>query len=578
MIDVPKIPGITPIIADKQSVGQVADGGRAGGQNTLYTARVINQTPQGNTTLQLTQAGQALETTVNTNLSLNRGAELALRFLAGNQTAGSHFQAKIEAINNQPLTQAQQQQQTVIRGTLLPATSAPSQPVSVNVSQSAPVQAVIVTPEPARGLPNQPPLQTGDVVTARILNAPPAGPNQYTANVVGTEKSGEVVLKTPLGTIKLPAGTNLEQGSNVTVRLTPPSATATGVETKLTVQAGQQVAAIPLTPNAQPNPALPANATLTPTDKLILHVLSSQLPNNPASPSAPAVSSNPAFTATVIGQEGSQAIVKTSLGTLKLASSTPLPQGTTLQLEVVSHTATQSLAVKSDALTAILAQRYPQLFTQNASIFQELASALTTLNIPQTSAIPQLAGNQSAASLLWFLSAFMNNKGERYPPAEIRTQLEAAGRTELLTKLDSAVQSLSARFAEPSPQGWQSLLFPFYDGEVLHHGELHMRKQKQGADDEKRKKDLIHFIVSVSLERYGDIQLDGMVRRGEERAELSLVVRSKKDLSPQMQQDIRKLFEGSNELTGIGGSIQFHKGDFPFDPAHEGTHQAEIVA
>lgn len=41
----------------------------------------------------------------------------------------------------------------------------------------------------------------------------------FTGTVIGTEKSGEAVIKTPLGTLKLPAGINLPQGSILTLEV-----------------------------------------------------------------------------------------------------------------------------------------------------------------------------------------------------------------------------------------------------------------------------------------------------------------------------------------------------------------------
>ncbi len=48
----------------------------------------------------------------------------------------------------------------------------------------------------------------------------------FTGQVVGTERSGETVLQTPLGTIKLPAGIALPQGSQVTLEVVAHSTAA----------------------------------------------------------------------------------------------------------------------------------------------------------------------------------------------------------------------------------------------------------------------------------------------------------------------------------------------------------------
>ena len=81
----------------------------------------------------------------------------------------------------------------------------PAQPAATGQSSSAPQ-----TPN----TPAQAGAPSGSPQVPQITNNP-----TFVANVIGTESSGEVVIKTPMGTLKLPAGTNLPQGAELTMEV-----------------------------------------------------------------------------------------------------------------------------------------------------------------------------------------------------------------------------------------------------------------------------------------------------------------------------------------------------------------------
>ncbi|MCH8835756.1 MAG: hypothetical protein IH925_07395 [Proteobacteria bacterium] len=62
-------------------------------------------------------------------------------------------------------------------------------------------------------------------------------------------------------------------------------------------------------------------------------------------------------------------------------------------------------------------------------------------------------------------------------------------------------------------------------------------------------------MIDVELERFGHLQLDGLVRARNKR--LDLIVRTASPLPRQMHDDIRRIFRDATELTGIKGVVAF---------------------
>ncbi len=293
----------------------------------------------------------------------------------------------------------------------------------------------------------------------------------------------------------------------------------------------------------------------------------------------------PAFQAVVIGTEQSgEVVVKSDIGTLKLLLSEPVPRGTTLTLQLQSLAASGAgnSAQPTPSAPLFLSQtleEFARHFAEPEGPIQQLAQFIKQIDTsPQQNLLKQTFPNgqqQVASKLLWFLGGVQSGSVERFVGSELHQRL-ASGQPELLNKLEQVFTNLRLLSQEPNANGWQSYLFPILHGEDVSAGRIYVRKEKEDGEKKGNKKQGdTRFIVEVTLEEAGPLQLDGFVRQRiaekltgrQYETELELQIRSYKPMTRDMQHGIYEVFQAVNETTGLKGSLAFQVVEhFPVDP------------
>ena len=85
------------------------------------------------------------------------------------------------------------------------------------------------------------------------------------------------------------------------------------------------------------------------------------------------------------------------------------------------------------------------------------------------------------------------------------------------------------------------------------------------------------FVIDVQLSRLGRLQLDGLIR--DEGNALDLIVRSETHLANIIQNNIRTIFNGTTNISGIKGGVNFQAApaDFIDVPDPENTDNVGLV-
>ena len=278
------------------------------------------------------------------------------------------------------------------------------------------------------------------------------------------------------------------------------------------------------------------------------------------------VTHNQAFTATVIGTEKSgEIILQTPLGTLKLPAGMHLPQGTQLVME--------SLAVQPGkiALTNENAANLP-LFqvVRGDTVLEELTTLLKTLEAETGQALlpkvmAQAGSKQFAARLLWFLVNIQQGGTQDWLGKEGQSILKQYDKQELVPRIEKLFTSLRTLITESTPQGWNSILLPFYDGERYQQVWWHMHREH---NKNKAKKDSdIRFLVELHPDQLGEMQIDGLVKRQHARKQVDIIVRTHATIPEAMQREMMAVFTTSLEITGTDGKLRFQTMEtFPVHP------------
>lgn len=561
MIDIPILPsaiapGITSQEPGLENIAlKVPQGLEKLVKGALVDATVVRQEHVTNPLLRFNAAGITNnELPISTRLALPDGVQVQIKVLsntlpgsaeaqiqqrATGQPVKPDFQAQILTVDGKPLPPGQAAGTDTIRA-LLPnfpggpaatAASSTAAPTTtgatiVNVSGGSFVNATVITPEQGataylpQGNAGQP-LQPADTLRLHIV-------------------ASTLPSRLPEGTSPAPQAAQ----PSATVASQVNAYTKLSIEGASLQQATESFAARGFTPP----PALPQSASVAPLG----------------------TATN--FTGIVIGTERSgEAVLQTPLGLIRLPAGLSLPQGTALTLETI----TVLPAADKTAAAELPSGRISALISRD---FGELAALLTRadggVNMPPPQAvIPHAADRQFAAKLLWFISGVSQGSAGTWLGPEARRALEDSGNRAMLQKLEGTFHALKGMLAEPNPQGWVSLPFPVWDGEKLQQGMFHLHRDPESEKEQRRKKDS-RFMVEVSLESTGEMQIDGLVQDNS----LDLVIRTHVPMPDDMRSDILRIFEDTNAQTGFTGTVIFQSlVNFPVHPMAGAEEQGIVV-
>ena len=368
---------------------------------------------------------------------------------------------------------------------------------------------------------------------------------------ITTRLSGQVsptaqaTQSTPTGTAPAKASLGASLRGGLT-RIGSGIARLSGMLPSSTSTPGTQAAAQPLQPGGQ----------------LEMRLLSVQQPGThasgstagatpPASTTAPA---RPPLSATVNGQTTSGLpTLKTSLGTFALMTKTPLQAGAQLTFEM---TATPARPGPAPGVSAFWAR---EGLAQGKEGWQNLTDALEVLKgaDPKThqavirAALPA-ADNRLAANMLFFLSALRGGDLRAWMGGTATRILQTQA-PDVMRRLGDDFQQLSRAADDPASADWRLTVLPFLNGSAIEPIRFFLRGKKRDGDD--GDDEATRFVIDVDMSQIGKIQLDGLIRA--ERKHVDLIIRTKRPLPPQMQQDIQTIFKDAGELTGMVGGLVF---------------------
>ena len=487
---------------------------------------------------------------VQTNVALPRDAAVVLVV----QSLGPQVQLHIVSIDGRPLA-------AVLR---LPVPSAPAPSAALLAATGAPASAGTgaATAKGTAGTAPAP-LAAGGTDTATFLR-PAQGATAATAARAAPGGPGATAARPAFTAAKTgfaaPAGPSAATGR----------ASAPGTAHFATAAAGS----LPARPGAQGVPGsapaaaqgVPGSAPAAAQGALVAGTRMNVtiLAVQPAAQAAPAAAFRaPAaglalgqtLTGTVAGMTVSnQPMVHTPAGVLAFATRTLLPQGGTVTFQVteepVPPPAPETAPLRGVPEGLVFSRGWPTLDEAlvalndaNAVLAQHLVNAI----IPRPDA-------HLGANILFFLAALRGGDIRGWlgdGPGRLLQRV----RPDVMARLKDEFGRLARLAEDPGPGDWRIALIPLHNGAQIERIRLFLRRHGEDEEEGAGGRRGTRFVIDVELERFGRLQLDGLVRARNKR--LDLIVRTALPLPPQMHDDIRRIFRDATELTGIKGAVAF---------------------
>jgi len=499
---------------------------------TPIEGQVIDLLRQGQVRLQ-TSVGAL---TVRTGLPLVLNSTLALVV----QSAAPQAQLQITSINGQAPHLA-------LRNVAGTATGAGGAAAVAPVSANPPVTLTLgatVTATFLRSI-GVPGSQPGTAAATQTGGAgapqPGAGARAATGTTPAATPSGQPGTAAPAGS---------GPGTGAPAPGTAPSPLAAGSGQPATTPVhGRSAAAAPLSGGAiLPTP---------PGTQAAVRIVSLQPPGQPIPPTpgtAPGTAifaSGQTVAGTVSGATApGHAVVHTPLGDVSLATRAPLPVGTSVIFEVVGSPTPLPSQPPAHGAAFMLGEprHWPQLLEAVQALGEinpQAAQHLVNTLIPRPDA-------QLAANMLFFLSALRGGDIRSWLGDGIVRDLQRH-RPGILARLGESFRQMTRMAEEPIAGDWRAGLIPFHTGAAIEQIRLFLRQQNRNGDEGVQAG--TRFVVDVELTRTGRLQLDGLLREGNKH--LDLIVRTDAPLAPNMQEDIRGIFNEAGQLTGLKGGVTF---------------------
>ncbi len=123
-------------------------------------------------------------------------------------------------------------------------------------------------------------------------------------------------------------------------------------------------------------------------------------------------------------------------------------------------------------------------------------------------------------------------------------------------KLQNDLDNLQNLTEQLSDDEWNFVLVPINDGQKLLSVKV-FTKHEQILEDEDLK--TRRFIVELDMDKLGTIVIDGLITNKNQQQNLSISVRSSNPLPEELEQEIRELFEMTSDITGQSGNLSFTK-------------------
>jgi hypothetical protein len=507
--------------------------------------------------------------TIHTPLPLKIGSEVTLQL----QSLGTQMQAIILSVDNKPVNGAAAQ-----RAAAGATTPEAGQGPTANPSASADAGETGHKPAPRVAGGGQPtPAPTGSATTG--VQASPiqgTGPGAIAGSGTGAPLAPGMVLTAtvvrPQGPGPLPApaaGQAASQLSPQVVTALPPTGAGqaspgalAGPPPSAGSPAGSGIAAPPL-------------SGFVPESQVTVRILAIEPPSQPTQPAgAPRANAAAglrtsgdvmAVFGTVTGASTpppanhtqGRTLVQTPLGTLSLPTGSPAPIGAGITLEIL-----RSATVGQDPVSLRMAERQHTLATFSTE-WSALREALDSADRNTPGAAQQFLGTTVprpgpafAAGILFFMAALRAGDVRSWLGDDATGALERGGHGQILTRIGEDFQQIGRLASEPQSNGWQTVLFPVFDGERLQQIRMYMRRhgRKDPNGDDPRSGGS-RFVVEADLSRIGPIQLDGLVRK----KQLDLILRTRVPLPEEMRSEITAIFTNALTSADLAGAVSFEE-------------------
>ena len=504
---------------------------------TRIDAIIVATTPDGRAEVE-TRLGRFL---LQANVALPKEGPIQLQI----QTLARTVSVLITSIHGKPPAAALR-----ILGLTSPATpvagAATSAAGAPTGAGTAATQATGTGPAAAAGTAAPVQLTAGSTVSATLLH-----PTQVTPSAGGVITAAG----TAAGAATAPAAAGT--GSN------PANANPPPLATQPTAITGAQASAA--YGRGQATPATPGGTVTVPAgNAFTVRITALQPPVPRAAPPAPPPNAGtpiaPGLSLLgVVVNAGStgQTVAQTHAGPVSLATATPLPVGTTVQLEVVTLPRPDPAGLNGGVANrlghAILEGRQWPALDETFNFLRESnpGAAQQLLNgvLPRPDAA-------LAANVLMFLLGIRAGEVRAWLGDSPMRALQRL-RPDLMNRLRDDFSNLGRLVDEPLPNDWRAIPVPMANGGAIEQIHLYLQRRQDDEEDEEdpRQGPGTRFVVDLDLTRMGHLQLDGFVQDGTKR--FDLIVRTDARLPDKVQNDIRTIFTEVNEATGITGGLVF---------------------
>ena len=279
-------------------------------------------------------------------------------------------------------------------------------------------------------------------------------------------------------------------------------------------------------------------------------------PSFPSSTTAPLLVGQPINGVVSATSATGQTVVQTHAGPISLATSSALPAGTKISLDIMSlpklENAPIDEAVSKRLSHAILQSRqWPAL----DETFGALREGSPSAALQMINAVLPRPDAALAANILLFIMGVRGGELASWMGDGPTRALQKL-RPDLLNRLKEDFKTLGRVAEEPPSNEWRALPIPMASGAEIQQIQLYLRRQTaDDEDDDEQSEPSTRFIVDVDFSRMGRVQLDGLVHNANKR--FDLIIRTDNQIPNRIQNDIRQIFENANDITGITGQLGF---------------------
>lgn len=247
-----------------------------------------------------------------------------------------------------------------------------------------------------------------------------------------------------------------------------------------------------------------------------------------------------------------QPIIRTPHGLIALDTTTKIPDGALIRLEVLSSSKPASAATMALATTSpsqSLAKSWPAL--------EEALLAMRDIN-PAVSdhlsnAIIPRPDQRMAANIIFFLKALGRGNLKNWADEQTLRAI-AKFKPSLLNKLENDFTALSTKSKQPTSTDWKIAYVPMQGDGNLQQIRIAQRDHQEEEEGDKDEGGL-RFVIDIDLSQMGPMQFDGLAK--EKSKKFDLIIRTNSTLAGNLRKDIHDIFENSMDAVGFDGNIVF---------------------